>query len=285
MGYLKCHKCGRTGNQFCYGEAHTKYGLSMIQYNSLSSAIKVGMKSLAQDQSDPLICETIGCDKVTSKMYNKLLDRRRCKDAGLKSWEEKLNIQFDDEQAIFMHVKHVTTVGKLRSFQYRLLRNVISTNVHLKRWGLSDTDLCTFCHAQKENIQHLLYDCCEVKPLWKTYYEFCEKWFGSNIALSISIKNIILNSVCENNRFNVINFLCLVVKQYIYRQRCTKKPLNSSEMVRLFYTYKNSERYNAIVNNKLRLHERKWNPNIKWCDQPQDVDDCIKEYIEKCINV
>ena len=56
--------------------------------------------------------------------------------------------------------------------------------------------------------------------------------------------------------------LCIVVKQYVYRQRCLKKRLSPVEFSRYFFNFKNVEKYYAIKQNKLAKYMRKWNESI-----------------------
>ena len=57
---------------------------------------------------------------------------------------------------------------------------------------------------------------------------------------------------------NIINFLCLVTKQYIYKQRCLKKELSKTELSTTFRSLKNTELFIAKKNNKEYLHRQKW---------------------------
>ena len=57
---------------------------------------------------------------------------------------------------------------------------------------------------------------------------------------------------------HVVNFLCLIVKQYIYRQRCLDKKLSWFECKGIISQVENIEKYIAIKNGKLNIHNRKW---------------------------
>ena len=58
---------------------------------------------------------------------------------------------------------------------------------------------------------------------------------------------------------HIKNFLCLITKQYIYRQKCCGKKLEFFELRLIIYQLQNVEKYIAIKNNRLQKHLCKWN--------------------------
>ena len=57
---------------------------------------------------------------------------------------------------------------------------------------------------------------------------------------------------------NVKNLITLITKQYIYAQRCLKRPLNFCELKTKILNQKNVELYIAKKNNQLVKHLAKW---------------------------
>ena len=154
-----------------------------------------------------------------------------------------------------MDIYKITNIPKLRSFQYRLLHNSIITNAHLFRWKMLSNNLCSFCQEEKETTIHLLCECTIVENLWKKLsVYFNDRWLLDEISLSTS--NILLNRISD--RIHPVNFLCLVTKQYIYRQRCLKQDLNINELLSIFNSIENMEKYIAVKNNNLVKHSKKW---------------------------
>ena len=76
------------------------------------------------------------------------------------------------------------------------------------------------------------------------------------------------------------NFLCVVQNQFIYRQRCFKNPLNVFAFKNHVYELKNSEKYYAVKNNKMKAHCRKWNPETRSAID-FDVTKFINDYIDE----
>ena len=199
--------------------------------------------------------------QVVRKVYRDLVERHTSHDLLQKKWSKTFNcdISKSEMQIAFDSIKKTTVIGKLRSFQYRLLRRAIFTNTHLKRWGLRETDRCSFCEIHEETVIHLFCECPNVQPLWSMMTQMAAEFCGADEeCLKLSIRNVIFNQVFSTNVRNVVNLLCLITKQYIYRQRCTKNNLSARELKRLILSYRNSEKYYAIKNNTTNAFFRRW---------------------------
>ena len=66
---------------------------------------------------------------------------------------------------------------KLKEFNFKLLHNILPCNRNLEKWKLKSNDKCDVC-SLPQTIEHLLYDCTYVKPLWT----LIEKYLGVNIG-------------------------------------------------------------------------------------------------------
>ena len=60
----------------------------------------------------------------------------------------------------------VTKNTKLIEFQFKLLHKRLSTNSYLYKIKTKNTESCTFCKTQKEDIIHLFWYCDRVASLW-----------------------------------------------------------------------------------------------------------------------
>ena len=75
-------------------------------------------------------------------------------------------------------------------------------------------------------------------------------------------RNIICNTVVQSNNW-IGNFIVLLVKFYVYRQRCMKGNLNIKAFIRFVREIENIEKYIAIKNDKIRLHCKKWKKDVR----------------------
>ena len=70
----------------------------------------------------------------------------------------------------------VTVNAYLRSFQYKILNNILYLNKKLYTFGLSNTQLCSFCKIKEETLSHLFYFCTHIQEIWnqvQTYFTDC----------------------------------------------------------------------------------------------------------------
>ena len=60
----------------------------------------------------------------------------------------------------------------LKSFQFKILSDILFTNHRLAKIGYVPNDLCTFCGSELETINHLFYECSFASQLWKEFETF-----------------------------------------------------------------------------------------------------------------
>ena len=70
-------------------------------------------------------------------------------------FEKKLDTKELDWRVFYTLPRKVTTNAYLRSFQYKILNNIIHLNEKIFIFGLSITSSCSFCNFFGENITHL----------------------------------------------------------------------------------------------------------------------------------
>ena len=63
---------------------------------------------------------------------------------------------------IVSHEKEI----KFKEFNFKVLHGILPCNRNLMRWKIRYDDNCDVC-GEAQSIEHLLYSCCYVKPLWQ----------------------------------------------------------------------------------------------------------------------
>ena len=126
--------------------------------------------------------------------------------------------------------------------------NAIVTNIHLKYYGILETNLCTFCELEKENYHHLFYECTKVKPIWEL------------ITLKLNLKNLGFRDIWINDIGNdprsKENGIVLFTKFYIYRTLCLKERLLTTSYVNFLKNMIQIEEEIAKNKGKLALHKQ-----------------------------
>ena len=96
---------------------------------------------------------------------------------------------------------------------------------------------------EEETTLHVLVGCKEVKNLWAAVEKYLIEKF--NVKLHLSEVNIILNRIVQP-KYHVANFICLIIKQYIYSQKCREGSLSLAAVKTRINQIENIEKYIAI---------------------------------------
>ena len=236
-----------------------KFGISQMQTNMLLSALPMSWRKEIMQPNfndngvhnyDLIVRNT----KLVARVYEDLSIDYSVINEKMYQWQKEFDIEGSFRDC-FNDLYKVTNVCKLWSFQYKLLMRVLVTNVHLERWKVLSSNLCTFCQKDKESYIHLFIWCEHVKNLWLKVETFMNEFSTDHIVFGVDM--VICNRLVEDPS-HVKNFLCLLTKHYIYRQRCLKSKLVFQHYKRYVYQIKSMEKYIAISNQKLDKHSRKW---------------------------
>ena len=255
----------------------TRFGLSVMELNSLLTAIPMPIR-MSRDKSEESSFPTVG------QAYRKL----SCDTGELRSkidaWEKELNMEINTDKYMrgFTDVYRVTNVPKYRSFQYRLLHRAVITNVHLHKWLMAESELCSFCNLEKETYTHLFIFCPKTAELWLYVEELMNNF--SPECINFGVDMVLWNRIVCDKPGHIKNFICLVTKQYIYRQRCLGKPLCKYELKHLIYQVKNIEKYIAVKNGRIVQFNKKWTPDTKETRQGPLPEESTEIYVDRYIS-
>ena len=131
---------------------------------------------------------------------------------------ENLYIDYNiDWTEIYMLQRLITNNTFMRSFQYKILNNVLFLNKKLNTFGIKPSPLCCFCNLYDETPYHMFYECDRVKCLWSHLLQ-C---FQNNLIL-ITPQTAIFgffnytnnDSIFENNKC-LSNHILLIFKLYV----------------------------------------------------------------------
>ena len=240
-------------------EAEDSFGLNYLDFYSIVTAIPEKWRNYLQEnlcENKTVVQELVQIRNIPRHVYSKLqippsFEGRR------NTWEKELDCVLSEKDWLkqFKRIYVTTNVEKLRSFQYRLLHRALILNSHLYRWNKRGDNKCTFCDTEKETLIHLFSECAEIADMWKRIGVFIEEITGD--LCQISPKNIILNEI-GGDMNSVANLICLIVKQYIYAQRCLRKPIDYHQILCLVFRYRDIEKYIAVKNGNINKHNVKW---------------------------
>ena len=194
--------------------------------------------------------------KVARKVYEILIDNDQALNKYANRWGEQ-GIIFEYEQycKCFANLHKQTKIPKYVNFQYLLLLDKIRTNEILYEWKIVESPLCTFCSLENESLKHMLYDCIYVSDIINYLAELIESQDGERL----SYISLIFNDYGINN-YNIVNFVSIFIKQYIYRCRYGRKKPSINRMTVELEFLEHLEYCSAKYRGKLHKHIRKWSP-------------------------
>ena len=85
----------------------------------------------------------------------------------------------------------------LCDFQIKVLNYITCTNLLLKKMGIVQSDLCTFCNLTNDDIEHLFFICTPSLKFWKDFKLCWKKCTNSNSNLTS--RDVILGISGNNN--------------------------------------------------------------------------------------
>ena len=194
--------------------------------------------------------------KVTTRnFYNKTIEKIRIPPTSECFFSTLLNIPCDTLQEYYGIPFKATIYTKLRSFQFKIIHNILYTNEKLHKIGYSDTSSCTFCKKNTETLLHLFVDCENIRPLWNQISDELLQPYGIK---SLSNKDILLGILVEKQN-NVINHIIMEAKYYIYACKLEKCLPNYNRLINRLKITESIEREIAWKSErKNTVHVHKW---------------------------
>ena len=140
----------------------------------------------------------------------------------------------------------------------------------LYEWKLIKNSKCTWCQEEDETMIHIFWESDTTKRCLRVFQELCAK---NCININFNVCACIFNRD-HDNKHHIINFVSILLKQFLYKNRCKGITPNSGVFLReLEYLY-NIEMANAKLCNRWEKCQCKWSPIRKEltendCTDPQ----------------
>jgi len=103
---------------------------------------------------------------------------------------------------------------KIKEFNFKMLHGILPCNVNLKKWKIRDSNVCDVCSIT-QTIEHLLFDCLYVKPIWSLVEDLCKVSITYKLVLGLD------NGFVYNNLVSLICFL--IYKEWLMLSLQNKK--------------------------------------------------------------
>ena len=175
------------------------------------------------------------------------------------SWNSKFseNIIW---QKVFKNVQYIREI-KFKWFQIRLVNRILATNDVLLHMKVRSNNLCSFCSTERENIQHLFWNCDVVKNFWACLELNVNK---CNQEINVKLTELFIlfgyNQNCKSDR--AFDYIVLLAKYFIYTNRCKNTIPNYNLFLKFLKRKYEIERHIANINLHLDSFNRVWTPYI-----------------------
>ena len=144
----------------------------------------------------------------------------------------------------------------LRSFQYRLLNNILPTQEKLKHYKISRTSECQKCGHEKEDLSHLFVKCPTVIQFWKDFEIFWRELTEMHIRLNTI--DILLGITRDIYKSELLNYLLILAKHMILSSTINEYQLHFVNFEKKVKQNCNMELNFAKRNNNITKFEAKW---------------------------
>ena len=257
-GLLYIYQLYKNGALISVRRAYELFGLQLLDFHGIVTAIPNHWKTHSKNSGATTMYEDFLNQTCVSKIaYRKICANNMLLEVKCKKWESELGkeIAYPVFLECFKDLYKVTNIVKYRSFQYRILQRSLTTNIQLCRYRLRNDELCTLCNKHWEMVIHLMIFCEKVQNFWISVENFMYD-FGDE-KIHFDVDTVLCNKLIDDPK-NVKNFICLLAKQYIYKQRCLREEISFAQFKRHVLHIKNIEKYIAIARGKQFLFCKKW---------------------------
>ena len=186
-------------------------------------------------------------ESITTKDLQSTL-KIAMKKVEITNFNSKLGIDFDSSN--IMRFRKNCRNAKLRNIYYRLIHKDFFTYSRMKKYKMTSTDLCPRCN-RTEDVSHLLWECANVRIVWKEYNEFMNKLAqGQDLVESYD------DIYTAGNKSGTAIIKIKIIQELIQKDRLThwnveKMELLVSDLIKM-------EKYIALKNHEIVKFKTKW---------------------------
>ena len=158
-----------------------------------------------------------------------------------------------------MIIRKISKETKLQVFQYKVLHQIIPTQLFLYRAKISESPVCKICKMSNENVEHMLYDCESTKNTWLNLIVLFEQ--RESIEVQCNTKSCLFGIFSKNNEKQKWNYVSLLFRYYIYRTKSNNQTINLSVFLQSFKCHLNLKSLTYQSENEQEDFDKQWE---KW---------------------
>ena len=226
---------------------------------NLKLHVDTPQKSLAPTPILKMKNDTFIVSEKKSRDYYKVLISNKAQfPNAINNLVNEFHLSADQLKKVFILPHSVAFEPYVKAFQYKILNSIMFTNVRLYKIGFKDSDLCSFCKTEPENLHHLLFLCNHSRLFWSIFEQY---WLSlTNERIHLSLQDVIVGRISSQNSslVDLLNYFIIIGKLHLWDcRRDNKHPDFQRFKVRLQLKYE-IERYVSLKNKKSNLFKKKW---------------------------
>ena len=137
------------------------------------------------------------------------------------------NMETIDWRSVYQLSFNCTKITKLNTFQFKLLHRRLATNDFLKKIGIKENDMCTFCRSEVESLIYLFWSCNVTSRFWQSFKQWLITDKGiADIETINFTSTIILGLNTKVFKKKQLDVYFLMARYYIWICRTQGKDLN-----------------------------------------------------------
>ena len=234
-----------------------------LKYYQLITSIPENLKlvlantNMVYNRGETMFEKVIKAKQLNKFLYWSQLNNTEQPQVSSESkWLNIIQNQPFDWQKIYVVPIKATIDVKIRNFQYKYIMRILPTNKFLLKCNLVHTNLCDFCSSYVETLEHLFWECSHVQTLWNHLGRlFQEKHYN----VPLNFKTISFGITDTTKDMDVVNFIILIMKYYIYQIKNRKLTPNFEGFLSYLKIRISIEKEIALKNDRLSKHILKWN--------------------------
>jgi hypothetical protein len=251
-------------------EIEEKYDLKVdfLKYNSLKDAIpklwreelkttKIDINAITADEPAGIRInkQHVPVQLITNKtIYWELIEKIHVEPVTKDKWVRLFELNEENWGMIF-DVAKIVRDTKIRTFQYKLLFNLIPCNLYLYNIGRSNTYKCLSCNLI-DNITHYFYDCEDTLNFWASFQSWWRKMTHGTITITKKIA--IIGILEKGDNADQLNSCLQIARWYIYIEKLNLKPTFLYKFLCLLKYRIKIERNICQRSNQMKFFERIW---------------------------
>jgi hypothetical protein len=167
---------------------------------------------------------------------------------------EELNLDESNWKTIFDLIPLIRDT-KIRTFQYKIIMNLIPCNLYLFRIGRADNYNCMWCDVT-DNITHYFCDCTHTMNYWLSFQNWWNDMTDDNLV--ITKEKALFGTIKETHISEKLNACLTLARWYIYTEKLNQQiPFLYKFLCHLKYKIQ-IEKIIHLRNNTLKRFNNMW---------------------------